>query len=546
MNSWDENRDTPHTPRRQDFFPSRHGIPSSYVPPKLEASAPDSLHRITPTWPASTVEYSPDLYVGSSVRHSNAAQRIAFERPTNVVTRLDSWWMGFSAPYGYASRMRLDAKESDRLRRGKLLARALSALLIVCTLAALITFVSFATSPTLTWLIQLAAVFIFVVILIGLSRLNYYGHVEFAALLTALLLMAIILAGDLSTDLAVAHSYNWTDVPSWDLLIAPLVLVSLTMRKGQAWLIFGLYLAIMIVVVVGVPQSPEVLSADLASGGVSLAGSSAQQHLSLNIDLLWRSVTLALFACIICTVDNAGTMEAMRRLDASEEVAYLRKAQLDNKEEQQRWILRTAQSLDKALKEGVPFKPDPLPASWRGDANMLSLREQLVLVGHRLKSGQQAEYALGRIEQHARQLQNRLQEHRDTGGRANQDTQRRIPFNEYLLIVDFEEPLGSVQAEITMSHFRHYLTMLAQEEEQTSREIQATIGEYVNGHIDVRVNPTRKSKRLGQTVSAINFLLDHVQLPPSISSQGLARTTRFDSNLADFNSSTLPERHREQ
>ncbi|PWT72532.1 MAG: hypothetical protein C5B60_09440 [Chloroflexi bacterium] len=434
---------------------------------------------------------------------------------TNVTTRLDPWWMGFIAPKGYSSRIGLDAKESDRLRRGKLLARALTTLLIVCSLATVIIFVSFAEAPTLTWLIQLGAAFIFVLILIVLSRLNFHGHVEAAALLTALLLMAVILAGDLSTDLAVVHSYNWTDVPSWDLLIAPLILVSLTMRRRQAWLIFALFIAIVLVIVLCVPQSPEVLNADISSGGVSHIGSTTQQHFSLIIDLLWRSVSLALFACLICTTDNFETMQAMRKLDASEELAHLRKTRLDEKEEQQRWLLRTAQNLDQALKQSVPFRPDPLPESWRRDVNMLALREQLVLVGHRLKSGQQAEFALNRLERHAKQLQNRLHDHRESGGRANEDAQRRIPFNEYLLIVDLPGPLGSVQAETMMSHFRHYLTMLAQEEEQSSRDIQATIGEYVNGNARIRINSARKSKRFGQIVSAVNFLLDHVRLPHS-------------------------------
>ena len=485
--------------------------------------------------------YQFDPSMSSASNHAATYRRRSTTSSANPIARLDSWWLGFSAPKEYANRMGLNAKESDRLRRGKLLARALTALLIVCILATVITFVSFAEAPTLTWLIQLGGAFVLVLILIGLSRLNYHGHVEAAALLTALLLMAVILAGDLSTDLAVLHSYNWTDVPSWDLLIAPLILVSLTMRQQQAWLIFGLYVAIVVVVVLCVPQSPEVLSADLASGGVSSVGSATQQHLSLIIDLLWRSVTLALFACLICSTDNVETMQAMRKLDASEELAHLRKTLLDEKEEQQRWLLRTAQSLDQALKESVPFRPDPLPGSWRSDTNMLALREQLVLVGHRLKSGQQAELALNQLEQHAKQLQQRLQLHRESGGRANEDVVRRIPFNEYLLIVDVQGPLGSVQAESMMSHFRHYLTMLAQEEEQGSRDIQTTIGEYVNGNIRARINAARRQKRFGQVVSAINFLLDHVQLPPAHRSRDITRRTTTNLNLSDYGLTDLPE-----
>ena len=538
MDNWDGYRHRPQPARQQEFISPEYGKLSARFPTSQSMSG--SSHESGLIWDTTNATYSSDSNVDSPGSHLAIHQRHHTEHPTNLVNILDSWWMGFSAPKGYASRMGLDIKESDRLRRGKLLARALTALLIVCMCAIGITFISFAETPTLTWLIQLGAAFVFVLILIGLSRLNYHGYVEAAALLTALLLMAVILAGDLSTDLVVVHSYNWTDVPSWDLLIGPLILVSLTMRQRQAWMIFGLYLAIVIAVALGVPQSPEVLSADLASGGVSSIGSATQQHLSLIIDLLWRSITLALFACLICTTDNVETMQAMRKLDASEKLSHLRMARLDEKDEQQHWLLRTAQSLDQALKESVPFKPDPLPDSWRTDMNMVSLREQLVLVGHRLKSGQQAELALNRLEQHAGQLQRRLQEHRDSGGRANEDAFRRIPFNEYLLIVDVQVPLMSVQAETMMSHFRHYLTMLAQEEEQSSRDIQSTIGEYLTGNTRTRINPTRKSKRLGQVVSAINFLLDHVQLPPSYRGTDAVHETAADFNSNEHDPFYLP------
>jgi hypothetical protein len=515
MDNWDAYQHLPQE-RQQEFIPPQHPMPRTdlQLPHPFSGSSTPS-HEWERDRRAENPPFPFDPYNSFLGEHSRVLQRHDTEGTSNVIARLDPWWMGFIAPKGYTSRIGLDVKESDRLRRGKLLARALTTLLIVCCLATIIIFVSFAEAPTLTWLIQLGAAFVFILILIALSQLNFHGHVEAAALLTALLLMAAILAGDLSTDLAVVHSYNWTDVPSWDLLIAPLILVSLTMHRWQAWLIFGLFVVIVVVVVLCVPQSPEVLSADLASGGVSHIGSALQQHLSLIIDLLWRSVSLALFACLICTTDNFETMQALRKLDASEELAHLRKTRLDQKEEQQRWLLRTAQSLDQALKESVPFRPDPLPQSWRRDLNMLALREQLVLVGHRLKSGQQAEFALNRLEQHAKQLQNRLREHRESGGRANEDTQRRIPFNEYLLIVDLQGPLGSVQAETIMSHFRHYLTMLAHEEEQSSRDIQSAVGEYVSGNTRIRINSARKSKRFGQIVSAVNFLLDHVQLPLS-------------------------------
>ncbi len=542
MDNWDGYRDRSEPPLQQEFIPPDHTTPWAHAQAqKPFVPRPQPSDAWEQDWRAANTPYRFDHYMGSPGSYRATYRHGITERPVNPIVRLDAWWMGFSAPKGYADRMGLDAKESDRLRRGKLLARALTALLIVCTLAIVITFVSFAEAPTLTWLIQLGAAFIFVLILIGLSRLNYHGHVEGAALLTALVLMAVILAGDLFTDLTVVHSYNWTDVPSWDLLIGPLILVSLTMRRRQAWLIFGLYLAIVVIVVLCVPQSPEVLRADVASGGVSSVGSMTQQHLSLIIDLLWRSVTLALFACLICTTDNVETMQAMRKLDASEEIADLRKVRLDEKEQQQRWLLKTAQRLDQALKESVPFRPDLLPDVWQSDTNMLALREQLVLVGLRLKSGQQAEFALNQLEQHAKQLQYRLQAHRDGGGRANEDAQRRIPFNEYLLIVEIQGHLGSVQAETMMSHFRHYLTMLAQEEEQVSRDIQSTIGDYINGNAHARINPARKPKRFGQMVSAINFLLDHVQVPLSEQRKGTPNRTTTDLNLTDYGLTNLPE-----
>src|SRR5262245_14052578 len=116
MDNWDAFHH-PQSPRQQQFSSPPHGpVPTSV---QTAHSHPARAHLQYEGAGIQQSENGSFSLLTSRDGYAHANEHHAAEDGGSLVGRLDSWWMGFVSPKDYARRMGLDAKESDRLRRGK-------------------------------------------------------------------------------------------------------------------------------------------------------------------------------------------------------------------------------------------------------------------------------------------------------------------------------------------------------------------------------------------------------------------------------------------
>jgi hypothetical protein len=424
------------------------------------------------------------------------------------VERVLAAWYRFAGPelpHDLADR---GPEVRDRYRRARLLGLALLPVFIVLCIFLLLTMASYLGTVTIAQVATTVVIVIVILIVFLGAWLNRRGHVEAAGMLTAMLIIAAIVASIAAGDLGLG-GYNLVDAQGWDVMLFAVTLVGLALLPNHAWLIYGVFLGALLALVILVPPDATV-APTLAAAGLSTADLPSPWARVVDVfNLTWHPVGLGLLLLLLGIAANRGAMAALRDRDIAADLARQRQEIIAARDQQRTYLARLLAALETALTTHTPFVPPDLPAVWQHDAEMVTIQGLLANAGRRLTRGQGPERALARLRQHMGQLSQLLERERASGRFADAD---QPPLNELLLITHVPEGTGDPDGDALLAALHQYLLLLLREEQAARDTLLRTIGEFGNGNTARRVDARYLPRRLGEIGQALNWLFGRVTL----------------------------------
>src|SRR5260221_1159460 len=256
-----------------------------------------------------------------------------------------AWWSRLTTPRSTKDPAQLTARERDTLRRGQLLARIGSFLLLVDALGVVLTGVSTDIVDLLTF----AALVVF-----GLGALVLItrgGAVELAGFIVVMTVVAGIVIGTLvALTVPSITPFEWSNAPTLDLFAAAVFTAAVVMRTPGALDILGLTLTASLLLVTFLPLSPDLRDALVRQGVVGLSAG------QVAVQVLYRPVLLQLISCAIGVLVSRSAYRALRERDLQVGVADVQRAYVRQWEDYHAMTEQADQAMQHATQEFFSYR----------------------------------------------------------------------------------------------------------------------------------------------------------------------------------------------
>ena len=442
-----------------------------------------------------------------------------------VRLRVSAWWEGFAVPsLSPADKWNLSAEERNKYHRSRILASVVGKFCLGLVVTFPITLYQVVSSPTISTFLDVFLVVVLIGACFGWVRINHDGHVQAAALVAALTVIGLITFVIVSGDFAVG-GYNWSDAPGWDIMIVGLLIIALTGRLWQAWVLCALYCSVLLAIVTLVPAQSSVLPTDVAAALLAAGVPPAQATVPLDIDLLFRPFIMAVLITLAGSTANQETMQAFRERDGQEDLAKQRQQLLHDREKQvqyerqiQKLIHEFIARQSMAWHSGWEYTPLDLPLEAQDNPRLVDIWNLLNGSERRMRAAQLVLSDVLRWHRDLRLLPLAIeQEHLDG---VHADEEEGMDELERIALVS-----GGVHSPEVSALILEIQKVIRREEDEDWRVrngIHDAAREWVDGSYKRRVSTSLESLRLGDIVAAFNMVLSHAEakIPLFDSSRG--------------------------
>jgi hypothetical protein len=422
-----------------------------------------------------------------------------------------AWWSRLTTPRSTKAPAQLTARERDTLRRGELVARIGSFLLLVDALGVVLTGVSTDVVDLLTF--AALGVFWFG----ALVLINRRGAVELAGFIVVMTVVAGIVIGTLvALTVPSITPFEWSNAPTLDLFAAAVFTAAVVMRTPGALAILGLTLTASILVVTFLPPSPDLRDALVRQGVVGLSAG------QVAVQVLYRPVLLQLISCAVGVLVSRSAYRALRERDLQVGVADVQRAYVRQWEDYHALIEQADQAMQHATQEFFSYRSlSPVPLE-RGHPRF-AVVHQFHLMLTRLKNAtddlwryQQAYFAWEEIGRYWQRLHDQLNRQAALGLTLDERPRQLLIGNGDVLT-----------AQCPPAHYS-LGTLRALEEERYNQllrsvnTINTVVARRLRGDFTVRVGSLSSSELYGVALHVDHLLdlCDPRQRGPTTSSSG--------------------------